>query len=187
MRARLTTERVALTGRRVRLREFSADDLDGVRGIVGDDRVTYYLNINSRNAEQARQLLDGIIERARLCPRSDYYLAVTSLGEDRVVGFTRLLLGDFEAAELRFAIAHDYQRRGYATDAVRTMLDFGFGTLGLHRVTAAVGPENAVSLALVEQLGFTREGVLRDHVFTGGAWRDSILYSVLAQEWRTRG
>jgi ribosomal-protein-alanine N-acetyltransferase len=63
------------------------------------------------------------------------------------------------------------------------LLDFAFGPLGLHRVSAAIGPDNSASIAVVKRLGFAHEGRLRDHVFTNGAWRDSELYSVLAPEW----
>jgi ribosomal-protein-alanine N-acetyltransferase len=57
-------------------------------------------------------------------------------------------------------------------------------TLGLHRISAATGPDNATSIAIITRLGFIEEGRLRDHVFTNGAWRDSILYSLLASEWK---
>jgi hypothetical protein len=77
--------------------------------------------------------------------------------------------------------------KGYATDTCRSALDFAFGPLNLHRVTAAIGPENAASHTVVQHLGFVHEGVLRDHVFTNGAWRDSVLYSLLAPEWRHEG
>ncbi|WP_308283159.1 GNAT family N-acetyltransferase [Pseudonocardia nigra] len=63
------------------------------------------------------------------------------------------------------------------------MLGFAFTRLELHRVSAAIGPSNARSIAVVERLGFTLEGRLRDHVFTNGAWRDSLLYSILSGEW----
>ncbi|MEU4670976.1 GNAT family protein [Amycolatopsis sp. NPDC023774] len=53
---------------------------------------------------------------------------------------------------------------GYAPDAVRSAPDFA-GPLDLHHVTAAIGPDNVASPAVVERLGFVREGV-RDHVFT---------------------
>jgi ribosomal-protein-alanine N-acetyltransferase len=88
-----------------------------------------------------------------------------------------------QAAKLGYAIAADHWGRGYATDAARAMVTFGFHELGLHRITAAIGPENAASMAVVKRLGFTREGHLRDHVFTNGAWRDSVLWSILAHEW----
>jgi RimJ/RimL family protein N-acetyltransferase len=66
------------------------------------------------------------------------------------------------------------------------MISFGFQVLDLHRITAAIGPDNTASIAVVKKLGFTREGRLRDHVFTNGAWRDSELYSILVHEWNVR-
>jgi ribosomal-protein-alanine N-acetyltransferase len=84
-----------------------------------------------------------------------------------------------------YAIAADHWGHGYATDAAETMLTFALRTLGLHRITAAIGPDNAPSIAVVKKLGFTREGRLRDHVLTNDAWRDSELYSILTHEWKT--
>jgi RimJ/RimL family protein N-acetyltransferase len=66
------------------------------------------------------------------------------------------------------------------------MISFGFQVQDLHRITAAIGPDNTASIAVVKKLGFTREGRLRDHVFTNGAWRDSELYSILVHEWNVR-
>ncbi|MGH3798959.1 MAG: GNAT family N-acetyltransferase [Pseudonocardiaceae bacterium] len=40
----------------------------------------------------------------------------------------------------------------------RTIIDFGFTTLGLHRISAAIGPDNAASIAIVNRLGFTEKG-----------------------------
>lgn len=180
---------VALSGHRVRLREFTLADLDGVRGVVGDDRVTHFLSFNTRNEEQAQELLRTIVERAQQRPRSEYYLAITPLQPenaadvDKAIGFTRLQRTNEHSGRLVYAIAHAHQGRGYAGDAVRTLLDFAYGPLRLHRVTAAVGPDNRPGLALVKRLGFTREGVLRDHVRVSGGWRDSVLFSMLAPEW----
>lgn len=134
-------------------------------------------------------MLDEIMERARAEPRSEYHLAVTAKGEstsDEVVGFVRLGLTGVRAAKLGYAVAADHHGRGYATDTVRTVLRLAFGPLQRHRVSAAVGPDNAASHAVVQRTGFTREGVLRDHVFTNGAWRDSVLYSLLVDEWIAR-
>ena len=58
------------------------------------------------------------------------------------------------------------------------MTDYGFRELGLHRISAAIGPDNAASIALVQKLGFSYEGRIRDHVHTNGAWRDSLLFSI---------
>nr|WP_232521406.1 GNAT family protein [Micromonospora phaseoli] len=77
----------------------------------------------------------------------------------------------------------DHWGYGYATDAARVIIDYGFRELKLHRITAAIGPDNAASIAVVKRLGMQYEGRLRDHVYTNGAWRDSLLYSILAPEW----
>jgi RimJ/RimL family protein N-acetyltransferase len=176
---------VRLAGERVRLREFRIDDLDDADAILGDDRVTRWLSFDSRTREQQAAMLTGAIERAKQTPRTEYYLAATTHTDDRLIGFVRLGLGGVQAAKLGFAVAVPHWGHGYALDATRTLIDFGFTTLGLHRISAAIGPDNAASIAIVTRLGFTEEGRLRDHVFTNGAWRDSILYSLLAYEWKT--
>jgi ribosomal-protein-alanine N-acetyltransferase len=176
---------VTLAGDRVRLREFRIDDLDDVDAILGDNRVTHWLSFDPRTREQQAEVLTGAIERAQQTPRTEYYLAVTTHTDDRLIGFVRLGLGGVQAAKLGFAVAAAHWGHGYALDAARALIDFGFTTLGLHRISAAIGPDNAASIAIVTRLGFTQEGRLRDHVFTNGAWRDSILYSLLADEWKS--
>lgn len=175
---------IELEGSKTALREFEPDDVDAVAAIIGDDRVTRFLSFDSRTREQAAEMVKGTIERAKADPRTEFYLAVTSRHAGTVVGFARLELTGHRAAKLGYAVAYEHQGKGYATDAVAMLVGFGFDTLGLHRVTAAIGPDNAASHAVTQHLGFTREGLLRDHVHTNGAWRDSVLYSVLADEWQ---
>ncbi|MCC3655819.1 GNAT family N-acetyltransferase [Streptomyces sp. S07_1.15] len=174
---------IRIVGDQVVLREFTLDDVDDVLAIIGDDAVTTWLSFDSRDRAQAVAMLEGTIERTQQEPRTEFYLGVTKRGDDRVIGFARLGLGGVQAGKLGYATAEKEWGRGYATDAARTLITYAFTELGLHRITAAIGPDNAASIAVVQQLGFTREGVLRDHVFTNGAWRDSVLYSVLAHEW----
>lgn len=152
--------------------------------IVGDERVTWFLSFDSKSRDQQAELLAAAIERARQEPRTEYYLAVTTLDDDRLIGFVRLGLSGVNAAKLGYAIAAEHWSKGYATDAARTMITFGFTTLDLHRISAAIGPDNAASIAAVNRLGFTREGRLRDHVHTNGGWRDSDLFSILSHEWK---
>jgi ribosomal-protein-alanine N-acetyltransferase len=174
---------VTLTGRVVTLREFRVDDAADALAVVGDDEVTRWLSFDSRDLPGATDMLKGAIERAQLEPRTEYYLAVT-LADDNLIGFARLGLDGVQAGKLGYAIRADQWGHGYATDAARTLISFGFNGLQLHRISAAMGPDNAASTALVKRLGMQYEGRIRHHVFTNRAWRDSMLYSVLADEWR---
>jgi ribosomal-protein-alanine N-acetyltransferase len=130
------------------------------------------------------QASSRVLERARLDPRTEYYLSITLPDDEhRWPGFARLGLDGVKAAKLGYALTPAAQGHGYATDACRALIGFGFSELGLHRISAAIGPGNAVSVRVVERLGFTREGTIRDHVHTNGAWLDSDLHSVLEHEW----
>jgi RimJ/RimL family protein N-acetyltransferase len=175
---------VQLVGPRVVLREFRIEDVEDALGVVGDDEVTRWLSFDSRDRGATRTMLAGAIERAQLVPRTEYYLAAALPEDDRVIGFGRLGLNGVRAAKLGYAIRTSEWRKGYATQVARLLVNYAFHSLSLHRVSAAIGPDNDASTALVKRLGFTYEGRLRDHVFTNGAWRDSLLYSILASEWK---
>jgi hypothetical protein len=69
-----------------------------------------------------------------------------------------------------------------ALEMSRQLVDFGFQDLALHRISAAIGPDNETSIAVARRLGMKYEGRLRDHVFTNGAWRDSLLYAILSTD-----
>src|SRR5215475_14697703 len=171
---------------RVRLREFRLSDLDDSMAVVGDPRVTWHLSFDTKTREEQEALLSAQLERAQQSPRIEYYLAAAETESGRLVGFVRLGLGPHRSAKLGYAIRFDRWGRGFATEAAGALLRFGFDDLGLHRVTAACGPDNTASIRVLEKLGYVSEGRLRDHVFTNGAWRDSLLYSLLEMEYRAR-
>lgn len=169
---------------RLLLRDFTAGDLDGVHGIIGDDAVTSWLSFNTRSRDEAKAMLAGILDRQQAQPRIEYYLAITpAAATTEVIGFIRLGLGGVQAADLGYALRPSHWGQGLAYEAAIAMIDFAFDALGLHRLTANIGPANAASIRLVRTLGFTYEGTIRDHVHTNGAWRDSQSYSLLASEW----
>lgn len=173
---------VDLAGRLVVLRDFLPDDVEAAFAIVGDDKVTQSLSFDSKTRQQTSTMIEGAITRAQSPPRMEFYLAVT-ITDDELIGFARLGLNGVRAAKLGYAIRADRWGQGYATDAARTLITFGFERLDLHRISAAMGPDNSASIALVERIGFSYEGRIRDHVHTNGDWRDSLLYSVLDHEW----
>lgn len=172
---------VILRGHVVTLREFREDDAASSLSVVGDDEVTRWLSFDSRSPAEAAGMVQGTMTRARLEPRTEYYLAVEHEGE--FAGFARLGFNGVQAAKLGYAIRAGLWGKGLATDAARTLVHFGFTQLNLHRISAAIGPDNAGSIAVAERLGMKYEGRIRHHVHTNGNWRDSLLYSLLHPEW----
>ncbi len=179
----MTSYPLQLAGRRVILRDFRPEDAAAAHSVVGDETVTRWLSFDTRTRAQTSTMIASAVERAQQQdPRTEFYLAVT-LPNDDLIGFARLGLDGVRAAKLGYAIRADQWGRGYATDAARTLVNYGFEQLDLHRISTAIGPDNTPSVALVQRLGFQYEGRIRDHVYTNGAWRDSLLYSLLAPEW----
>jgi ribosomal-protein-alanine N-acetyltransferase len=100
-----------------------------------------------------------------------------------MVALSNVVRGAWQNATLGYKIASAANGRGHATAAVRLVLARAFGELGLHRVQAAVRPENAASLRVVAKAGLREEGFAPRYLRIDGAWRDHVLFAVTAEEW----
>lgn len=88
------------------------------------------------------------------------------------------------SASIGYWIAQDYRGRGIMTKCCAALIDYGFHELKLHRVEIRAIPDNVKSRAIPERLGFTQEGILRQDVTLYDAFADSVVYGLLADEWR---
>ena len=95
--------------------------------------------------------------------------------------------------ELGYIFNPDYQRRGYATEATRAVIDYTFGELNAHRVVAHCSPLNTGSWKVLEKCGFRREGLQKKNIFFhhdaagNPEWFDSYDYALLADEFLASG
>ena len=87
------------------------------------------------------------------------------------------------SAEYGIFIGEDSARgKGLGKEAIRLFTDFGFDTLGLHRISMRVLDRNEASIKVNESLGFVREGVFRDMELLDGEYRDVIFMAKLGKE-----
>lgn len=94
--------------------------------------------------------------------------------------------GIVRSGSLGYWIGERHARQGYMTDALGTLVPFAFGELGLRRLEAACLPSNEASKALLQRLGFTREGYAREYLCINGTWSDHVLFGLLAGDVRER-
>ncbi len=110
--------------------------------------------------------------------------AVTKDDSDKMIG--KCILFHFSQenhrAEVGFILNRKYWRQGLMHQAVEAVIAFAFNTLNLHRIEADTDTENAGSLALLEKLGFEREGLFRDRWFMEGKWLDSVMLGLVNDE-----
>lgn len=86
-------------------------------------------------------------------------------------------------AEIGCTLNKDYQGQGYATEALKGMVRFLFGTLNKHRIIASVDPRNTGSIRLIERLGFRKEAHFKESYYLRGEWVDDVIYAKLKAEW----
>ena len=91
----------------------------------------------------------------------------------------------FHVAEIGYWIRSDLAGQGFGTEAARAVCEFGFDSIGLHRIELRAWTENPASIRIAEKLGFTREGLLREASWAKAGYQDMYIYGLLAKEWKT--
>lgn len=144
---------------RLELRAFVADDLDGLFAVFGDVRVMRFVGAARRPLDRAA--LRSSQDRVR--KHWEQYgfgpLAVVERASARLVGEAGLqVLEGGPDVELTFTLARAAWGRGYATEAARAVLAWGFDGLGLERIIAVAYPQNRASRHVIEKLGMSFVG-----------------------------
>lgn len=115
---------------------------------------------------------------------NDEFLAIVLKDQEKVIGNVYFGNRDFEAKEIGYIVNKNYQRQGYASEAIRAVIKYGFEH-NTHRVFAECDPHNICSWRLLEYLGFVREACFRQNVYFrrddkgNPIWQDTYVYSLL--------
>ena len=90
-------------------------------------------------------------------------------------------------AELGYHLhLEESKRKGFMTEAVKPILEYGFQKMNLNRIEACTGPENVASLKILQKFGFKQEGYLRQHYHWKDQIFDSLIFSLLKTEFETK-
>ncbi|MFF4250509.1 GNAT family N-acetyltransferase [Streptomyces sp. NPDC001663] len=177
---------VQRSSQRLSLRELTIDDVDAVLTIYGDQEATEHLSFEPRTRDQVSQIVARSIASATAEPRSEYALAVIERDTNTLIGFGRLAMDPHQqrAATFGFALRPEAWGVGYGLETVRLLLGLGFEDLGLHRIWGARSPLNEASAKTMTAAGMVQEGIIRAHIQKAGRWRDSVVHSMLDDEWK---
>lgn len=175
---------------RLLLRDFRPDDAPALAACRADERYwRYYDRVDDVEAN-AREHVELFVRWQSEAPRTHFQLAIVLKHNDALIGDCGLRQHEQVSygtpnrleADIGDELDPRHWRNGYATEAVRALLGYGFDTLNLHRVWAYCLAENEASWRLMERLGMRREGVLRANVRLQGRWADTYLYGLLAED-----
>lgn len=178
----MTYIKKSLSSEKLMLREFTKSDWVNVHQYASKDIVCQYQPWGPNTEKDSKDFVHQIIKDSTQKPRKRFGLAV--IYKEMMIGAVELNIRDFinKVGEIAYIVNPDYWGKGVATEAATMLIDFGFKELKLHRIYATCDPRNVASSRVLEKLGMTMEGKLRENIFIKDGWRDSLIYSILEHE-----
>ena len=176
----------AIESGRLWLRRMERRDLPVLLAYRNDPEVARYQGWGDGfTPEQAEEMLEAQAELLPGTPGAWCRWMLEEKATGSVVGDCAMCVngGDPRQAEVGFSVSREHQGRGLAAEAMRRVLGFAFGELGLHRVVAITDARNAPAAALLERIGMRREAHFIQNSWYKGAWGDEFLFAILRSEW----
>lgn len=175
------TARPTLETARLKLRPYRKSDVAELLPLIGSREVAATtLRIAHPYTEQDARAFFALAREP-----DKIWLAVTLRSDGRQIGGIGLRLEpQHQHAELGYWLGVPYWGQGYATEAAREMLRYGFEDLGMHRIFATHFKHNPASGRILKKLGMRYEGCQREHLRKWDQFVDSELYGILRQEWQ---
>lgn len=167
-----------IEGEKLELRTIEKEDLETLQKLGNHPELRKY----SPDGKPVNKIKQEEYFEEYISSDSNVFLMIEH--EEKPVGWVNLkhIKEDSGKAEFGIRILPEHQGKGLGTEATQLILRYGFETLNLHRIYARTFEFNSASKALMEKLGFQREGKKRKAVFKNGEYRDVALYSILEDE-----
>lgn len=167
---------------RLLLRNYRTEDWERVH-IYGKDPVfSQYEAWGPNTPEDTKKFIADMVAQSQTQPRYKFDLAICLKDSDLLIGGCgiRCEAPESSVSNLGWAINPEFQNKGYATEAARALIGFGFKQLGLAVIVATCDARNTASFKVMEKLGMKRVGLLAKEREQKGAKRDTLRYELTA-------
>ena len=171
---------------RLRLRPFNRGDVDAVYSYRSRADVAQFLFDQPMNHEECAEVVRARASQIAFTTEGDkILLAIERIADDRLIGEVSLIWRSVpdQQAEIGYILHPDVHGQGYATEAARALLAFGFEDVGLHRIYARCDAGNLASARVMVRLGMREEAHFREHARFKGRWDEELIYAILQDEW----
>lgn len=165
---------------RLFFRQFTSDDAEVFLDLNSNEKVIQYFDRPKMpNMEEAIKTLNKI--SASFENNEGVTWAIELKEAKKIIGHITYwrIIKEHYRAEMGYSLFPEYWRKGFMSEAIRKVIDFGFFKLKFHSIEANVDPRNIASMKLLERTGFMREGYLKENFYFNGKFFDTALYSLL--------
>lgn len=169
---------VFLKTERLLIRNFNEEDWVSLYEYTSNPEVMEYMPTGVLNEAETMQLVSN-----NLADRAEKF-AIILKEENILIGHIEFFkyFGE-HTFEIGWVFNPKYCNKGFATEAAKAFLDYGFKELKLHRIIATCQPENVPSYRVMEKIGMRREGFFKKCIPHGDTWWDEYYYAVLSEEY----
>jgi ribosomal-protein-alanine N-acetyltransferase len=171
--------------KRLKLRNITQKDFQAVHEYASDPETVKYMPFGPNTEEETQEFINRNLKQQQEQPRTDYGFGIILKHEDRLIGACGMHGVTENQASIGYILNRRYWSHGYATETVKALVDYLFSELGVHRVYASCDPRNHASIRVLEKVGMRLEGKLRENVIIRGEYRDSLIFGILVNEWKT--
>jgi RimJ/RimL family protein N-acetyltransferase len=170
---------------RLILRDFVGDDWQRVLEYQSDPLYLRYYEWTERTPGAAQEFVGWFLDHQKQNPRIKFQLAITLKLNHLLIGNCGIRMDKPGAlqADIGYELDPKHWNQGYATEAARAIMDFGFVHFHFHRVWSWCVADNVGSAHVLEKLGMRLEGRLRENEYYRDRWWDTLMYGILSDEW----
>ena len=170
---------------RLFLREFVPEDWTAVYAYHSDPLYLRYYDWTERSETDVREFVQMFLDWQKQRPRTKFQLAIIHQEEDRLIGNCGIRINDSKQREANIGYELDsrYWDQGYATEAARAILHFGFTELNMQRIWAECVADNVGSARVLEKIGMRLEARELKKEFIKNAWRDYLIFAINSRNW----
>ncbi len=172
-------------GERVLLRDVNENDWSDVHQYASQSIVCKYQPWGPNTIKESQTFVNEAIVDLKKNPRTRFVFAIIVKQLEKMIGVVELNIRDGinRNGEVGYIIHPEYWGQGFATEAAKLIVNYSFTELNMHRIYATCDPRNVGSSKVLEKIGMTLEGRMRQDLLLKDGWRDSLLYSILEDEW----
>jgi RimJ/RimL family protein N-acetyltransferase len=186
----LLTKKIELFSERLKLRLIETSDLIAIHNLHSLVETDEFNTLGiPEDSKETKRIIEGWIVANKEEEIKSRTFVIEESSMNHFIGLIAINLGNkkHRSAEVWYKLHKDHWRKGYGTEALNRVLDFGFEGLNLHRIQAGCAVDNIASIKVLEKTGMLREGRRRQLLPLKSGWSDNFEYAILETDERKIG